>query len=193
MEAVSRNPSVIMVNKNLAKIPHYPLTEGYSLRWFQKGDEISWRKVQLENENFNDIPKGLFTHDFSNNLQAHSKRICFVERLLDGHIVGTAAAWWKESSDKPELGRVHWVAIIPSFQGLGLSKGLLSAVCQRLQELGHEQAYLTTSTTRLPALNLYRLFGFQAVAENEQEWKEWKFIEQDLKLGLGDDFPKKSP
>ena len=188
MDADSQNLRVKMIHNNLAEVPSYPLAAGYSLRWFRKGDELSWYKVQQETEKYNDITKDLFAHEFGSDLQVHSKRICFVERQSDGHLVGTAAAWWEKNSDKPELGRIHWVAIVPSSQGLGLSKCLLSAVCLQLQKLGHMQAYLTTSTERLPALNLYRLFGFQAVAETKQEKKAWKLIEHNLKLGLGEDF-----
>jgi ribosomal protein S18 acetylase RimI-like enzyme len=74
-------------------------------------------------------------------------------------------------------GRVHWVAILPAFQGRGLAKPLLTAVCLRLRELGHTSAYLSTSAARIPALNLYRQFGFAPVIRDEMERAVWQEIE----------------
>ena len=56
-------------------------------------------------------------------------------------------------------GRIHWVGIIPAFQGQGLSKPLLSAALARLT-LDYRRAYLTTETTSYREINLYLSFGF---------------------------------
>jgi GNAT superfamily N-acetyltransferase len=56
---------------------------------------------------------------------------------------------------------VHWVAIVPECQGIGLGKALMTLLCQRLRELGHDQAYLFTSSERVSAIRLYLRFGFE--------------------------------
>jgi GNAT superfamily N-acetyltransferase len=71
-------------------------------------------------------------------------------------------------------GRVHWMAITPQFQGRGLGKTLLSAICQRLRELGHERAYLTTSSARVQAVGLYLKFGFEPLIRNIEDESLWR-------------------
>jgi hypothetical protein len=58
-------------------------------------------------------------------------------------------------------------------QGRGLGRILLAAVCQRLQELGHTRARVTTSTGRPSAITLYLHFGFQPVMRTRQEKERW--------------------
>jgi GNAT superfamily N-acetyltransferase len=58
-------------------------------------------------------------------------------------------------------------------QGRGLAKPLMSIVCRRLRELGHERAYLTTSTARIPAINLYLKFGFRPEIRDEEDRRAW--------------------
>ena len=77
-------------------------------------------------------------------------------------------------------GRIHWVAIVPEFQGRGLAKPLLTAVMNRMVELGHQRARLATATQRLPAINLYLKFGFLPDPRNEEELSAWEEIRQIL-------------
>ncbi|MCP4453411.1 MAG: GNAT family N-acetyltransferase, partial [Planctomycetes bacterium] len=80
---------------------------------------------------------------------------------------------WCVDYQGTSYGRVHWVAIIPKMQGHGLSKPLTSTICHRMQALGHAQAYLTTSTTRYGAINLYHQFGFVPVISTTEEQEVW--------------------
>jgi ribosomal protein S18 acetylase RimI-like enzyme len=95
----------------------------------------------------------------------------------DGQAIGTATAWFKDNFEGRRFGRVHWVAIVPEYQGRGLAKPLMSTICRRLQELGHDCAYLTTSTARLPAINLYRRFGFEPLIRTPEEADIWKRLD----------------
>lgn len=150
---------LVMVRPDLENLPGYPLPSGYSLRWFQPGDDVIWTRIQLAADPFNKITPSLFTREFGTDCAVLAERQCY---LLDpqGLPIGTASAWFNPTSEKGTCGRMHWVAILPEFQGRGLAKPLLATVCRRLKELGHTRAYLTTSTARVAAIHLYRRFGF---------------------------------
>jgi hypothetical protein len=53
----------------------------------------------------------------------------------------------------------------------------MTSLCTRLHELGHEKAYLVTSSARINAINLYLQFGFRPEilrAEDESCWEQLK-------------------
>jgi len=104
-----------------------------------------------------------------------AERQCF---LFDpsGQAIGTASAWFDDNFDGGRIGRVHWVALLPQYQGRKLSKPLMAAVCRRLRELGHDQAYLTTLAARQAAIQLYLRFGFAPLIRNEIERAVWRQI-----------------
>jgi GNAT superfamily N-acetyltransferase len=171
---VEANLPVTMVRDHLDDIPTYPLPAPYQARWYRPGDEAAWLNIQAEADHHNTITPELFNRSFGPDPQLLAGRQCY---LLDetGAPIGTATAWLYDNYKDPSYGRIHWVAIIPEKQGLGLAKPLMSLVCQRLKELGHRRAYLTTSTIRLPALNLYLSFGFVpeiSTPDDRQVWRE---------------------
>jgi ribosomal protein S18 acetylase RimI-like enzyme len=93
-----------------------------------------------------------------------------------GEAVGTGTAWFDDDFLGARFGRVHFVAIVPACQGLGLSKPLMTRVCLRLRELGHDRAYLATSSTRTRAIRLYERFGFEPLIRGEADAAAWKAI-----------------
>lgn len=78
------------------------------------------------------------------------------------------------------LMRVHWVAIAPCAQGRGLAKPLMTNICRRLRDLGHQRAYLTTAPERIVAINLYLKFGFVPVFKGETERAVWQEIQREI-------------
>lgn len=182
MSFIEQNTKVVMERASLADIPEHDLPQGFALRWYEKGDESAWREIQVAADRYNDITAELFFKTFGDEPTAHEQRLCFLTTATDEPI-GTAAAWWGEEGAAGRWGRVHWVAILPAFQGRGLAKPLLTAVCLRLRELGHTSAYLTTSAARIPALNLYRQCGFAPVIRDEMERAVWQEIELCLRGG----------
>jgi GNAT superfamily N-acetyltransferase len=169
-----------MVREHLNNIPHYPLPAGYSLWAYQPGDERRWVRIQALADRYNEITPALFVREFGRDPAELAARQLF---LCDptGGAIGTATAWHgKLISDQP-IGRIHWVAIVPDRQGQGLAKPLIAATCWRLRELGHARAYLTTSTARVPAINLYLRFGFQPVVGSLEARRAWQVIQPQLK------------
>jgi GNAT superfamily N-acetyltransferase len=175
MEIQQRNMPIIMSRDNWDGLPHFDLPAGYTFRWYQPGDEETWVRVQAAAERLIPITLELYRESFGADPAPLMARQFFI---LDekGEPIATSTAWFDDVHHDPQCGRVHWVAIVPEKQGLGLAKPLLSMTCERLRELGNERAYLATSSMRIPALNLYRLFGFQPVLNSDTDRATWEEV-----------------
>jgi GNAT superfamily N-acetyltransferase len=168
-----------MILEDLSNVPNYELPPAFSFKWYVLGDEQSWLEIQQSADRYNQISLDLFRQQFGDDLERLREGQCFI---LDAkqRSIGTATAWFDRSYFGKEYGRIHWVAIIPEMQGQGLAKPLMTCVCQRLQEMGHNRAYLTTSVERIAAINLYLKFGFRPQIQNDEESIDWKKIEKKL-------------
>ena len=146
-----------MIRRDLEDIPQYPLPEQYTARWYEPGYERHWLDIHLAADKYSPIGPELFVAQFGTDPQLLSQRQCYLPDAT-GRVFGTASAWFLDKSDQ-STDLLHWLAIIPDYQGQGLSKSLLTIVCNRLRNLGHKRAYLRTPTVRIPAINLYKKFG----------------------------------
>lgn len=163
--------ALVMIRDNLDDFPQFPPPGDFGIRWHQLGDEQVWVDLQAPFYGPGAIRVDIFYEWFGTDIGAQSQRIAY---LMDGaeDPIGTAAAWTYYGFRGPEYGRIHWVAVAGEYQGRGLSKSLMSAVCQRLVELGHTKAYLTTSRERAVAVALYRRFGFRELWERGTKTSE---------------------
>lgn len=170
--SVARPSAVRMCCRDLTATPRFVLPPGYTLRTYRPGDEMAWADIHRLADRLNPVTATLFSEQFGARQEELPRRQFF---LLNpsGATVGTATAWSGTDRDGVPCGRVHWVAIVPAEQGRGLAKPLLSAVCCRLLELGHRQAYLTTSILRPAALNLYFAFGFMPELQTAGDGAAW--------------------
>lgn len=158
-QADSLETPVEMARPNFDGWPSHFLPPGFSIRAHRSGDAAHWRAIHERADPFNSFDDATFAAWFGDDEEVLRARQKFLV-APDGEIIGTATAWF----DSPEVGRVHWVAIVPEHHGRGLSRPLLSVVGQTLQDLGHTRAVLTTSLERPVAIALYRKFGFEIVA-----------------------------
>ncbi|MCZ6672465.1 MAG: GNAT family N-acetyltransferase [Verrucomicrobia bacterium] len=183
MKIADKNIKVVMVRQDMAAIPEYRLPDGYSNRFFLPGDERTWLRIQLEAESFETISRERFRKTFANGPDQLPDRQLF---LLNpkGQAIGTATAWFNNNYHGESLGQVHWVALLPEYQGRGLSKPLLSSICSLLQELGHRKSYLITSTRKIAAINLYLHFGFQPYIRGPEDESVWNQLEHSLKYKI---------
>lgn len=177
MDVSQRNIRVLLVREHWDHLAEYSLPPGWAIRWFEPGDETVWGRIQTAADHFNAITPDLFTRQFGNDQAMLARRQCY---LLEtgGAAIGTGTAWFNDNFQGKPYGRVHWVALLPEFQGLGLAKPLMTMLCGRLRELGHERAYLTTSTSRIPAIKLYRHFGFVPFIRSAYEADIWRELDQ---------------
>jgi len=155
----TENINVSMVRPTLDDLPHFALPAPYTLRWYQPGDERDWVAIHVAADPYHTFTAETFVQEFGAEQALLPTRQAY---LCDGTgtPVGTTTAWFYKDEEEEDYGLIHWVAIQPALHGQGLAKPLLALVCQRLQELGHTQVYLNTSTGRIPAIGLYLRFGF---------------------------------
>jgi len=175
-EPVSGHPSlpVKMVREDLEDIPQFDLPAGYAIRWYAPGDEAAWMRIHAESEAYGELDPELFWKQYGRDVQILSERVAFVCDS-EGFPVSTNTAWMNEWQGG-EWGRVHWVATARSEQGKGLSKPMMTVICERLSSLGHTRAYLTTNTVRVRAIALYAAFGFRAYWEADDERSAWEAL-----------------
>ena len=166
---------LLMIRQDLETIPEFHVPAGFALRWYQPGDEAMWFTIHKLADHHNQITPELFAGQFGSDSVLLAQRQCFLFGPC-GQAIGTASAWFDDNFDGGRIGRVHWVALVPEYQGRKLSKPLMTAVCRRLRELGHVRAYLTTLTARKPAIQLYLRFGFSPLIENEEDRALWREI-----------------
>jgi len=177
------NQDIKMVRGTMQNIPHHTVPAPMALRWYQPGDGQHWTDIHLEADLYSDITPQLFRRAFGTDEAELGQRQAY---LLDqnGLPIGTASAWYADDTWGENVGMVHWVAIRPQWQGQGLAKPLLSAVCQRLHQLGHKRTILGTSTARIPAVNLYLYFGFQPLIRHGRDTAVWRSLQPHLKYPI---------
>jgi GNAT superfamily N-acetyltransferase len=170
------NTPVRMIRDHLEEFPLYSLPRPYTIRPYEPGDESAWFDIQAAADRYNPITPELFGAQFGSDLEMLADRQFY---LCDGTTrpIGTATAWFGEEAWQG-WGRVHWVAIVPAQQGRGLAKPLLAVTCRRLRQLGHQRAYLTTATARIPAIGLYLKFGFRPDIQTEQDVESWRGVRE---------------
>ena len=149
-----------MLRDDLENVPDFDWPPGFSMRPFEAGDAQTWWDIHERADPLLAHRNGTHCQFFGADADELRARQYFIV-APDGQPVGTATAW----HDSAELGRVHWVAIVPKFQGRGLAKPLISHVLQKLRELGHTRAILDTSRQRPRAIALYEKFGFVEIPD----------------------------
>lgn len=178
-------PSAVRMRcRDLAATPQFALHPGYTLRTYRPGDEDAWADIHRLADRLNPVTTALFGEQFGARPEELPRRQFFLLNPA-AETVGTATAWFGTDRDGVLLGRVHWVAIVPAEQGRGLAKPLLAAVCGRLLELGHRQAYLTTSILRPAALNLYFAFGFMPELQTAADGAAWTALVESVPASAG--------
>ncbi len=173
-------PEVFLQCKSLASIPEFSLPEGFYFRNYHFKDEENWFSIYQASDGHNKVYSSTFREYFGANTDLLAERQFYLCDASDRPI-GTATAWYNDDFRGSKWGRVHWVAVHPDYQGLSLSKPLLSKVLNKLQSLQHDKVYLRTYTMRRKAIHLYLSFGFQPIIRNDQDLRNWQDLAKELK------------
>ena len=169
---------VQMIRPHLRDIPQIPFPEGFAIRALRRDEGPLWADVQRDAEELFPIKDDLFAREFGYDPRAVEQR-CFFVTNHKGAAVGTISAWYGGRGTGQDWGRIHWVAVRPLYQGRGLGKASLSYAMNRMAEW-HEQAWLATSTARLPALAMYLDFGFVPDITPTGALEAWHLVRERL-------------
>lgn len=171
-----KNIPITMIRPHLRDIPDVSLPPGYSIRPFKAGSEQLWKETAVQSGLFQSIEQAAarYEQEFA-QVAAQLEDRCFF--LLHGkeQVIGTAMAWYHPDYLGECYGRIHWVGIIPQFQGRGLAKPLLAAAMHRLAQ-NHDKAYLTSQTTSYKAICMYLDFGFVPWMQTDHSEEAWALL-----------------
>lgn len=139
-----------------------PPPPGYVIRPYQDGDEAHWAAIETSVGEFGQASdaSAYWEREFRPHLDMVRRR-CLFALDPEGHYVGTCTAW--EQYDPRPLFMIHWVAVHPQRQGLGLGGAL---VCQAMELFRQSDSFpvvLHTQTWSHKAIRLYHRLGFRPV------------------------------
>lgn len=168
-----------MVLDNLDNIENYKLADDFSFVYFNDNDEQIWANIEYLADEFESEEAALerFNNEFKGLKEDLYKRNIFIENK-DGQKIATIMAWYGDLRGFIE-GRIHWVSIIPEYQGKSLAKPLLAKALKVLAKY-HKSVYLTTQTRNYKAINLYLSFGFKPYINYDNDLLGWKLVEEKL-------------
>ena len=116
----------------------YSLPPGYSFQLYKpdSNDDRKWAEIATAAGEFRSVEQGqeYFQKKFMNDTSVDllSERLYFLVSP-EGKYIGQGMAW-QEQFDGEEQGALHWVAIIPEYQGKKLAKPLVSILLKKISE-----------------------------------------------------------
>ncbi len=162
---------------------------GFRIRGLQPREAEVWAQIETAVNEFDtaDGARQRFSWEFLPFPRQIPER-CLLVETADGEPVGTASAWYDCQFQGQLWGRLHWVAILPDYQGKGLARPLLGQAMNRLA-LFHSRAFLDTDTKRIKAIKLYLDHGFVPHVRTERDEQAWQYIRQQLSHPVLDSMP----
>ncbi|MGZ9585454.1 GNAT family N-acetyltransferase [Paenibacillus marinisediminis] len=157
---------IILQRKAGTRIPEPQLPEGYTYCLFQSGDEYAWAEIETSVGEFENTDKALayFQREYLPFLPELKRRTMFIVSP-EQEKVATLTKWWAYSSERRDPW-LHWVAVKPSYQGLGLGKAIVFEGMKRMLAIeGDRDIYLPTQTWSYKAIGIYLKAGFEFITE----------------------------
>ena len=142
------------------------LPDGFKFAFWRDGDEKSWAGIEASVLEFESEFAAVlhFKEKFEPDKDELRRRCLFIENSA-GVKIATATAWWRFIG-KERRPWIHWVAVDPRYQGLGLGKAIISRVVELMTELeGDVDFYLHTQTWSYKAIGIYMANGFRPTNE----------------------------
>ncbi len=152
---------ILMHRPKDSPIPCFPLPGGYTYREFKKGDEFDWAAIETSVGEFQEEDDALsyFQRNYLPYLSELKRRTIFIADEK-GNNIGTSTGWWAYTGKRRDPW-IHWVAVKPGHQGLGLGKAIVAESLRRLVEIeGDRDVYLHTQTWSYKAIGIYLKCGF---------------------------------
>ena len=149
-----------------AKIPIYELPQGFHFSLYSDGSESDWARIEASVLEFDsEFAALLFFKDyFMPHVEKLYRRCLFIE-TSGGVKVATSTAWWSDICEE-RRSWLHWVAVDPKYQGLGLGKAIIARATELITQLdGDVPIYLRTQTWSYKAIGIYRTCGYEPTDE----------------------------
>jgi RimJ/RimL family protein N-acetyltransferase len=157
---------VLMKRDKNTPSPDFPLVDGFRFVLFKDGDEKEWAEIETSVGEFDRGVDALvyFQRDYLPYKKELERRCIFIENG-EGEKVATLNIWWCYTGLRRDPW-IHWFAVKPQYQGLGLGKSIVYEGLKRLIQIeGDRDAYLHTQTWSYKAINIYKKVGFKITDE----------------------------
>ena len=163
------------------------LPEGYTVRLCRRDELEIWKVLALEEPQYVDYLTEYFDAVYADKADEFFERCLFVCDP-QGKPVGTCFLW--KAYGKIET--IHWLHVLPEYEGLGLGRALLAEVLQRAK-VENVPIYLHTHPHCLRAVHLYNEFGFQLVTDPVVGYRsnDWEEAMKYLKLYMPEKYVEK--
>ena len=158
--------NILMCRPPEAKKVNFTLPESFSYAMYQPGDEKDWAEIETSVLEFDRSVDALcFFQDYFMGSVRELERRCLFIQNAEKKKIATATIWWEYSGMRRDPW-VSWVAVRPEYQGLGLSKALMSRLLDITDKIeGKRNIYLHTQSWSHRAVKVYEKFGFQITRE----------------------------
>lgn len=150
---------VYMVRYTLDDLPAVQFPEGFGIRAMRPDEAGLWVDIQRDAEPYYEVEPDWFQEQFGSNMGALGWR-CYLIVNSRGVAVGTISAWVTHNYHGEVWGQLHWLAVRPAYQRLGLARAA-SAWCLSQLARWHDRAVLGTQSVRIGAIRLYLEMGFR--------------------------------
>lgn len=154
--------NIIMRRKSGTSVPEVILPEGFSFVNFTAGDEDQWAEIEASVLEFDTVEeaKDYFKAEYLPYFKEIQRRLLFIQ-TEKGEKVATFTIWWNYIGEL-RIPSVHWVAVKPEYQGLGLGKAIVfKGIEKALSIEGDRDIYLHTQTWSYRAIGIYMKAGFE--------------------------------
>ncbi len=158
----------------------FKLDHEYSFRLFNNelDDAQKWCQINLAAGAFENLDQAKQKFDsFTSGQEDLLEQRCWF-LVSDNKEIGTATSWEREL-DGELLGLLHWVAIIPEFQGNNLAKPLVAKILNQLNDL-YPKTFLKTHLENVIAVKVYKSLGFEPLIRSKADQDLWNQMNQYL-------------
>lgn len=169
----------LLLQRELKELPACPLPAGYRFVLYRPGDRDAWIDIETSAREFTGYEQGLASWNryYQGKDEELVQRMVFIENDRQEK-VATATAFYNIHREDPDgAGWLHWVAVRREYQGLGLSKPLITHTLQLMSSLGYTLAKIPTQTNTWLACKVYLDLGFRPIPANAVHSREgWQIV-----------------
>lgn len=158
--------NIIMTRIGGTPLREYNLPKGFRFTRFQPGDEREWADIETRVLEFSDEEEArtYFQKEYLPYGKELSER-CYFVSTAEGRKIATATAWWSHRN-QVRVPSLHWIAVSPDFQGLGLGKALVAkALSASIVLDGDRDSFIHTQTWSYSAVGIYLKAGYNILRE----------------------------